>query len=648
MAERKLRRMVQQVLDGRLVPFLGAGVSFGAVHQRLPDWSGHRTDTMRRWVRDALVDLTASPEPPLPGALGERLRADREAEAEGHPAPPANLQLGELCELLVDRARGRGEAPYRRLVDVLEIAELRGLLPTRAHRFIAFLAREGLIGEVITTNYDCAVERAMAQSYGRDYTPEALEARGRELEQIVRPIRDLKTYREGGRSPRSAGGHARGASRHCLRVYKINGCAMSLTGAADERAAASILLTERQLQRWRDRVWAADLLRDRLRRASLLFCGFGSPEPQVRHTVGQVLEEFSADTDGGEGLLDQPNCVFVTGFDRDDTPTFHHWQIAAAFRDAHDPGGDPSDLVFGPDDANEIDPSRRNARFLPADDLWRWIYARAARWLLIEAFDPYRSRFAAELRGCLPIAGALCLELRDGALGRRADQETAGAWTETAWLRALSAWDEDGETTRASVWVRHLLNPGSRPPRGWYAPLVDHAHLLAWLVLVLEALDVDPEGASVGPDGLGLGVDWWDEATRTTIALSVTASELGALAGGGERIGQRTQIVLDHPVPRPAEGMVRTRERRRPVRRRGDRRRGAGGEVPKAPLHFTTLVRVRLSRLLHRHGDAVRSWEDMRRLVRDVVRHPTWYVREDAPRVAQRLRRGREVATDVA
>ena len=45
---------------------------------------------------------------------------------------------------------------------------------------------------------------------------------------------------------------------------------------------------ERQLQNWRERKWARDLFNDCLRSRTLVFSGFGSEEPQVRHTALQI------------------------------------------------------------------------------------------------------------------------------------------------------------------------------------------------------------------------------------------------------------------------------------------------------------------------------------------------------------------------
>ncbi|MCL6612315.1 MAG: SIR2 family protein [Peptococcaceae bacterium] len=64
-----------------------------------------------------------------------------------------------------------------------------------------------------------------------------------------------------------------------------------------------------------ERSWARDLFRDRLRSRTFLFSGFGSDEPQVRHTALQVVEEFQkplAETINDWWTL--PNAPFIASY----------------------------------------------------------------------------------------------------------------------------------------------------------------------------------------------------------------------------------------------------------------------------------------------------------------------------------------------
>jgi hypothetical protein len=610
--------MAAQALAGRLVPFLGAGVSFSARHDDAGWDDGHKTPKMRSRVREALL-RRAWPGGAIASVLWDRLAAESDARQ-------ATLQLGEVCELFVDEIAassvGGEDDAYGELVGILRISELANLQPTPAHRYIAFLAREGLVAEVITTNYDCCVERAFLESEGLRWA----EARGSVDERLGR-VWSLESFRARGSRDVPVYSHGVGASRRGLRVFKINGCALALLH--DPRLGPSILLTERQLQDWGARRWAGDLFRERLRTSSVVFSGFGSPEPQIRHTVRQVLEEFepAPEAAGDGGLLDRANCVFVTGFSRAETPSFPQWQIAAAFAAAHGRRGEAMDLVFGPADADHLVEygSRPGSDVLPADKLWCWIYRRAARELLRRALDPRHGRFVAELLGCLETAPAFAVRLRRRVTG---DADGGGAWESTRWLEALLEWDEARQTTRASLILRALLGcPDAEDGnlRGWYAPLSDYGSLLGWLLLVVEALGAGPDALAFDEEA-GVLVRWGRPGTPP---LSIAACDPGALlAPGRSGPGRRrlTQLVLDHPVPRAHEGRVRLPERR------------AGPEADgPSPLDHASRVRVRLTRVLHHHGDFIQSWEDLGQLLRDVARFPTRYVREEVPLARRRL-----------
>src|SRR5690606_26030190 len=75
-------------------------------------------------------------------------------------------RLAELCELYVDIQIELPDQAHLQLCKLLSIAKYVGLQPTRAHRLMAFLACEGLLPEVITTNYDCCLELAYAEACG--------------------------------------------------------------------------------------------------------------------------------------------------------------------------------------------------------------------------------------------------------------------------------------------------------------------------------------------------------------------------------------------------------------------------------------------------------------------------------------------------
>ncbi|MEI6503546.1 MAG: SIR2 family protein, partial [Armatimonadota bacterium] len=236
-------------------------------------------------------------------ALSERLKVKlRELSLRG--IIPANLkeriespQLSELAELLW-HYYGLEAA-----VKALGLENWSEIQPTRAHRYLAMLVRERLFSEVLTTNYDCLVESALTQS-AAPAVPSRDWPRPRPIQ-----IRSLDEYRQHGGE--------RGDHRTVLlHTIKLNGCADEYADALDrlsedpanedpanvkkrehyDRVLHSIAITERQLQDWRKCAWLEHLFRDRARTRRLLFVGFGSEDPMVRHTMMQVAEEFA---DGG-------------------------------------------------------------------------------------------------------------------------------------------------------------------------------------------------------------------------------------------------------------------------------------------------------------------------------------------------------------
>lgn len=182
------------------------------------------------------------------------------------------------------------------------------------------MVREGLIGEIITTNYDCCIETAFEESLSDP----------NKAQDKLAAVTTLELYRSKA---------ANYAEPDELLLYKINGCAKEYKTCHQERrkeAAQRIILTERQLQTFRREHWAQDMLRDRSRTRSLLFSGFGSEEPQIRHTVLSLMEEFSENCGKStkpEEVMNQPNAPFLQVYGN--TLSFYQMQMMVGFLDAH-------------------------------------------------------------------------------------------------------------------------------------------------------------------------------------------------------------------------------------------------------------------------------------------------------------------------
>lgn len=358
---KKLMRLVERLLAQGVVPFLGAGVSMDC---RSPDGTKiAKTGYMTCRVCDELYkDKTLVCKFVANKAIGDCCKGKHD------PWCGRRMSLAEACERYA-----WGNKMDSLVRDVLRIGNFTELEISRAHRYIAYLVREGLVREVITTNYDTCTERAYSESL--DIGEEG----------AVFSISDLEEYRQHGGRTNAEGNVS------CLKVYHVNGCAKRIneSNTRDElnQACQGIVLTERQLQDWGKRQWAKDLLRDRLRSKNIVFSGFGSPEPQVRHTVLQILEEFELDsggTKGREDLWSAPNAVYVHAHRN---LTFEQQQILIAYPRTH--GGTmgisemrESGNCFTEDD--KVIFPKDEGDGLPADVFWEALF-KAVFWRLLES-----------------------------------------------------------------------------------------------------------------------------------------------------------------------------------------------------------------------------------------------------------------------
>lgn len=411
---------VNRILRRRCVPFAGAGISMPSVSP-----SGecvHNVTWMIKVLKDELLRHRFKRYTAVEHGGICSCWCSHELEVLGYKptgeickgscffcditkAARAN-QLGGLAELYLWEVGHRDDpdASYQSLVELLKIEEYRDLLPTLAHHYIAKLAREGLINEVITTNYDCNFEKAYRGLSG-----------GRNSDVIS----CLDDYRNKG---------AEVGEVNRLKVFKVNGCAERLTDIKFIKRYESILLTERQLQKWRNRQWAADVFRDRLRSKSLIFVGFGSDEPQVHHTIQTVLDEY---TDGPNGntqdVLKTHSAPIVAVCDP--YPTFHQQQIVNTYAMHH---------TNRPQDGDRLiirNPDREQN--LTADELWKKIYERVARALIVEALKTSIQSMNASFTSVLPFSEVILHQVISTIEG--ASNDDSGYHTSTpAWLDSIS------------------------------------------------------------------------------------------------------------------------------------------------------------------------------------------------------------------
>lgn len=451
----KINRLIDRFFTGKVVPFTGAGISINA------QYNGKQlanTTIMTKTIAKELFDLYDKKEQWAKWCCSS-------LNCNNHDETLCLLKkqsLDKLCEIYT---WATGQNGFQYLVEkVLSIPDFSKLPPQAAHRYIVFLAREGLIDEIITTNYDCCFEKAYQQTFQEKSNNAALV------------ITDLDGYRQ------FSGKLFTNSGTRCLKIYKINGCAGKLKQNKDY-PTEHILLMERQLQNWRDRKWARDLFNDCLRSRTLVFSGFGSEEPQVRHTALQIAEEFENTGNNKlynnqESCWDLPNAPYIAAFD--DTLSFNQIQIIYAYASAHNSSMDYADLhtnVFTGADAKFLDPCNDNKheQTLPADLFWEKVY-QAAFWRLFKEYCKQDTPFYSYLSSCIYPIDTLLFKFKNWLVP---DDKPLGRFPK------LLEIDENNGVNVLTKWLNCIRHGNSRCVTGLYLPLMEKPVLLPLLLVIL-------------------------------------------------------------------------------------------------------------------------------------------------------------------
>lgn len=544
---RRWQRLVDRALDGAVVPFLGSGISLGSSNPSEPDvtpalwWMKER---LTRLLVERVLELISRGQwadvRAVVGALGLHkpnlpLWPGAGPELECVDPHTVQVELNKRCNgdsIAFDRLaevvralRGSIEPVRAIRVDALD-----GLLPLASHRMLARLAREGLVTEIITTNWDAAIEDAWLDSFGERPPPWGSDDQPEALATIL----DLEDYRRHGSRM------ADDERRPVLHLYKINGCARrwkrvlsSSCGRPSrlETEANRVILTESQLHDFRKEDWARELLRDRTRRSALVFSGFGSDEAQIRYTVVALMEEFTRrareDSEPARrrsNVWEEDNAVFVQAFD----PALSYsqvqmlWAFWASTGEARPPlaSWDLADVnQFNAQDLDGFAPGCSTSRAgLSADLFWTRLYQAVIGRLAVRRLTT--DGWTRWLREAGLPPGAVC----DQLLRWLYPPADPVRWR---FGRLYRIWDEDpGSEAPAALrvmrWLANMqgledLTPqvqvGEARRRDWYQPLCER-DLLVGLLLALHGIwrswaaraDLDQWLDEIRPTRLGLRV----------------------------------------------------------------------------------------------------------------------------------------------
>lgn len=561
------------------MPFLGAGISQCAPSRSIvPAPAEHhhplKAVHLAKRLSQKLASAAAESSPPL----SEQSRWGHLVQSFAGTEP----QLGEVAELCWATI-----GPIE-TVRLLEFETWNRFLPTSAHHYLAVLVREGCLTEVMETNYDHFVERAVWETFAREGTEFGyVDAPTTHEEAPV--VHDLRSCRAHLGAPRDDVG-----SKNLVRVIKLNGCAAAWTKAKEsgcdtELAAASraIGLTEEQLQGWSGKEWARDLLQASARSRSLFFVGFRGSDPLVRHHLVEVLREFrslSHQSSSGAEPWRENNAPFVADFS--DNLSFSQFQLLRAHGAAHVASFEPPSVynnTFLGTDGSGIrrrlhGPAVAESKNLPADDLLALVAARATERLLCDRFLSRTSPLHAYLRGAFRHPDSVL------ALLRTALRDSDGAEVPSVWTTWMLLREPSSPAQRASAWAQACFAlRGESAHRAGYRPFlaspVKQPMLLVLLMLIRRALGCSsklPDATELGqlasieePGKAGsvpLGVRLMPEHRHVIATSQVDMLTWGwkhhphpegvpsqliliALGRGTVTYRQQVRVVVSHPTP---------------------------------------------------------------------------------------------------
>jgi hypothetical protein len=285
--------------------------------------------------------------------------------------------------------------------DVEQVARSYDRLIRPRHHALARLAREGLAGSLVTTNYDLLLEGAYRLAGFVDRKHAHLPD-GTPSDRLPRfsTIAGANQFFAQGRGYRTA------------LLLKIHGCALQYRKARQQRIDAlaldtrtdapenapkidtlsaclpTLVFTYREIQTWRSDAWSRDLIRTLLRTYTIALCGYSGADPVMHATFREVYDEQATTRASTEGPSDEknPGNASVFFFGLAGRREFHSLEILRAATIAA--GLEVGRLVDHPNHL-EFEPS---GGFPSLDDHFRWLMHCVVRQLQVDALDTHLRR----------------------------------------------------------------------------------------------------------------------------------------------------------------------------------------------------------------------------------------------------------------
>ncbi len=236
-----------------------------------------------------------------------------------------NINLAEVAEALVLQEGKRGpcflagdlfgfkekdkdkRSPWLTCEEIKELINNNPLYLGIPHLVIARLAKEGLIEELITTNYDTLLESAL-WAVGMEKIEDVLEDKG------TTGIPWMEHFKVIGSKNQYI---INLPYRSIFRLHKIHGCADALINHFSNNCKSNkcqgnllndkcnFIITHKDLLDWRTDQWAKSMLEDRVRNHFIVFAGFSGGDNVVHNSLRNIFKELRdslSDNKKSEGI----------------------------------------------------------------------------------------------------------------------------------------------------------------------------------------------------------------------------------------------------------------------------------------------------------------------------------------------------------
>ena len=203
------------------------------------------------------------------------------------------MGFGDLAVMAGDPHAARLDEVYASYIDRLK----------PRHAALAWLALEGLLPVLLTTNYDLLIEGAyrlaglqplLVERYGATSLAATPQTSWNRRLQHYTPIADAMQFFSHGDGHQSA---LILKIHGCVHLYRTERAGDGKDSPADlerwRQVLPTIVFTFREIQNWRDDSWSRDYLQSLLRTRTVVFAGYSTTDAVIHDTFRSVYEEMA-------------------------------------------------------------------------------------------------------------------------------------------------------------------------------------------------------------------------------------------------------------------------------------------------------------------------------------------------------------------